>query len=617
METEGPTSQETPSDTPLTTGIAVIKDYLKTLPATPGVYRMMNAKGEVLYVGKAKRLSHRVVAYTQPARLPLRIQRMVSETRSMEFVTTHTEAEALLLECTLIKTLEPRYNVLLRDDKAFPYIALTKSEYPQLLKHRGERKMDEASYYGPFASVSAVNETLTTLYRVFRLRNCSDAMFDSRTRPCLQYHIKRCTAPCVGKVSADDYAAQVRQARAFLSGKSSEIQQELALEMQQAAEARDYETAAVYRDRIRALTSVQSRQDVHAGFEGDADVIAIAQLGGQTCVQVFFFRQGRNYGNRSFFPSHEKEAESADVLAAFVGQFYAGRDAPPLLLLSQTPSEAELLAEALHTELSVPQRGDKLRLVEHVLTNAKQSLERRLAERATQTRLLDEVATLFGLDAPPDRIEVYDNSHNQGSHAVGAMIVAGPEGFRKNQYRKFTIKDAGAAGDDFAMMREVMRRRFSRGLEEGNLPDLVLIDGGQGQLSAVTAALADLGITDIPLVGIAKGPDRNAGREWFFMAGREPFQLPVNDPILFYLQRLRDESHRFVIGAHRTKRSTAMLENPLDALPGVGPARRKALLHHFGSAKAVSTAGLSDLEKVGGISKALAAKIYSFFHSES
>lgn len=615
METEPESLPETAYPAPLAEGIGVIKGYLKTLPATPGVYRMMNAKGEVLYVGKAKRLSHRVVAYTQPARLPLRIQRMVSETRSMEFVTTHTEAEALLLECNIIKKLLPRYNVLLRDDKAFPYIALTKGAYPQLLKHRGQRDLAAATYYGPFASAGSVNETLTTLYRVFQLRNCSDTMFKTRTRPCLQYHIKRCTAPCVGKVSPARYAEQVRQTQDFLRGKSSEVQQELAGEMQTAAEARDYETAAVLRDRIRALTNIQSRQDINASFVDDADVIAMAQLAGQTCVQVFFFRQGRNYGNRSFFPVHEKEADPAEILAAFIGQFYVGREVPPLLLLSREPAELALLSEALHTELHIPQRGEKHRLVEHAELNAKQAIERRMAESASQARLLDDVATLFDLEGPPDRIEVYDNSHIQGSHAVGAMIVAGPEGFRKNQYRKFTIKDEGAAGDDFAMMREVMRRRFSRALEEGNMPDLVLIDGGAGQLSAVTETLEGLGITTVPLVGIAKGPDRNAGREWFFQAGKEPFQLPINDPVLFYLQRLRDESHRYVIGAHRDKRSKALTQNPLDALPGIGPARRKALLHHFGSGKAVSTAGLTDLENVPGISKAIAAKIYAFFHS--
>lgn len=617
METEPESSPETTVAAPLGEGMAIIKAYLKTLPASPGVYRMMNARGEVLYVGKAKRLSHRVTAYTQPNRLPLRLQRMVSETRSMEFVTTHTEAEALLLECNIIKKLMPRYNVLLRDDKAFPYIALTRSDYPQLLKHRGQRNPEEAEYYGPFASAGAVNETLTTLYRVFQLRNCTDTMFKSRTRPCLQYHIKRCTGPCVDKVSATGYAEQVRQTRDFLRGKSSEVQQELAIAMQQAAEARDFESAAVLRDRIRALTSVQSRQDINASFVEDADVIAIAQLAGKTCVQIFFFRQGRNYGNRSFFPSHEKDTDISEVLSAVIGQFYTGREVPPLLLLSLEPAESALIAEALQTELQIPQRGEKQRLVDHALTNARQAIERRLAETASQTRLLEDVATLFGLEAPPDRIEVYDNSHIQGSHAVGAMIVAGPEGFRKNQYRKFTIKDAGAAGDDFAMMREVMRRRFTRGLEEGNLPDLVLIDGGAGQLSAVTQALEELGLTDVPLVGIAKGPDRNAGREWFFQTGKEPFQLPPNDPVLFYLQRLRDESHRFVIGAHRDKRSKALTDNPLDALPGIGPARRKALLNHFGSAKAVSTAGLADLEKVPGVSKALAGKIYGFFHDTS
>jgi excinuclease ABC subunit C len=538
---------------------------------------------------------------------------MVALTRSMEFVTTHTEAEALLLECNLIKQLQPRYNVLLRDDKAFPYIAIGKHDYPQLFKHRGARKLDEAVYYGPFASAGAVNETIAVLFRAFQLRNCSDTMFDSRTRPCLQYHIKRCTAPCVQKVTREEYGEQVRQTRAFLEGRSNDVQAELAKEMQACADARDYEKAAQLRDRIRALTTIQSRQDIHAVGVDDADVIAAAQLGGQTCIQVFFFRQGRNYGTRSYFPSHEKDLPIAEVLAPFLGQFYAGRPVPPQLLLSEEPAERTLFEEALKCEIVVPQRGEKRRLVEHALSNARQALERRMAEGASQTRLLDGVAELFSLEAPPERIEVYDNSHVQSAHAVGAMIVAGPEGFIKKEYRKFTIKDEGAAGDDFAMMREVMRRRFTRAQEEGKLPDLVLIDGGQGQLSAVAETLAELGISDVPLVAISKGPDRNAGREYFHQPGKAAFQLPENDPVLFYLQRLRDEAHRFVIGAHRSKRSKAMTANPLDALPGVGPARKKALLHHFGSAKAVAGAALADLENAPGISKALAAKIFAFF----
>ena len=598
---------------PLAAGIEVIKGYLKTLPPEPGVYRMLSERGDVLYVGKAKNLPKRVVSYTQPARLPLRLQRMVAATRSMEFVTTHTEAEALLLECNLIKELQPHYNVLLRDDKAFPYIAITRHAFPQLLKHRGTRKLDEATYFGPFASAGAVNETIATLYRVFGLRNCNDTMFETRTRPCLQYHIKRCTAPCVGKVNERQYAEQVRQAKDFLSGKSSDIQAELAQEMQQAADIRDYEKAASLRDRIRVLTSIQSRQDINAVGIDDADVIAATQLAGQTCIQVFFFRQGRNYGNRSYFPSHEKDLPVADVLAPFLGQFYAGRPVPKLLLLSEEPAERELFEQALQTEIQVPQRGEKKRLVDHALTNAHQAIERRLAESATQTRLLRGVADLFGLEDLPQRIEVYDNSHVQGAHAVGAMIVAGPDGFIKNQYRKFTIKDQDAAGDDFAMMREVMRRRFSKAAEENNLPDLVLIDGGLGQLSAVTETLAELGLTEVPLVAISKGPDRNAGREFFHQNGKDSFQLPENDPVLFYLQRLRDESHRFVIGTHRAKRAKAMTANPLDALPGVGPARKKALLHHFGSAKDVASAALKDLENVPGINKALAEKIFAFF----
>ncbi len=612
METESEsTPEKTPVDPPAE-GVAVIRGYLKTLPARPGVYRMIAADGEILYVGKANRLSARVTAYTQPARLPVRLQRMISLTRRMEFVTTETEAEALLLECALIKSLRPRYNILLRDDKAFPYIALTKHAYPQLTKHRGARDEARAHYFGPFASGAAVTETLQTLYRAFQIRNCSDTFFATRTRPCLQYHIKRCTAPCAGRVSEADYAQQVQQARAFLTGQSRAVQQELASAMQAAADQRDYEKAATLRDRIKALTSIQQRQSVLAeGLTEDADVIALAAHAGHTCVQVFFFRQGQNYGTRSYFPAHEKDAPPAEVLAAFLGQFYTTHSVPPLLLLSEEPAESALLAEALRTTLQVPQRGGKTRLVAHALSNARQAIVRHLAEATTQARLRDDVATLFGLETPPQRIEVYDNSHLQGSAAVGAMIVAGPDGFLKNQYRRFNIKDAAAAGDDFAMMREVMRRRFGKG---ETLPDLVLIDGGAGQLSAVTGVLEELGLLDdVPLVGIAKGPDRNAGREWFFMNGREPFQLPPDDPVLFYLQRLRDEAHRFVIGTHRAKRSRALAANPLDDLPGIGPARRRALLHHFGSARAVKEATLADLEKAPGISRALAARIHAFF----
>lgn len=603
--------ENTPSR-PLAEGVATIEGYLRTLPTLPGVYRMMTADGEVLYVGKANRLKARVSAYTHPERLPIRLQRMVGLTRRMEFVTTDTEAEALLLECSLIKTLRPRYNILLRDDKAFPYIALTKHPYPQLIRHRGARDEAQAHYFGPFASAGAVAETLQVLYRAFQLRNCSDTFFAARRRPCLQYHIKRCTAPCVGRVGAEAYARQVQQARSFLTGHSSAVQQDLARTMQEAAEQRDYEKAATLRDRIKALTSIQQRQHVLAeGLTEDADVIAIASHAGHTCVQVFFFRQGQNYGTRSYFPSHEKDAPSAEVIGAFIGQFYTTHPAPPLLLVSEAPADEALLAEALNTRLHVPQRGDGARLVAHALANAQQAITRHLAEATTQARLLDGVADLFGLESAPQRIEVYDNSHLQGSAAVGALVVAGPEGFLKNQYRRFNIRDAQAAGDDFAMMREVMQRRFAKG---ETLPDLVLIDGGAGQLSAVAGVLEELGLLDdVPLVGIAKGPDRNAGREWFFMRGREPFQLPPDDPVLFYLQRLRDEAHRFVIGTHRAKRSKALTANPLDDLPGIGPARRRALLHHFGSAKAVKAATLADLEKAPGISKALAAKIHAFF----
>jgi len=616
-----------PSD--LARGVEVIRGHLKTLPVTPGVYRMIAADGAVLYVGKAKNLKRRVFNYTQVNRLPIRLQRMVAETETMEFVTTHTEVEALLLESNLIKRLMPRYNVLLRDDKSFPYIMITKGhDYPQLLKHRGSRAQD-AWYFGPFASGAAVTRTITALQRAFMLRNCADTVFNARTRPCLQYQIKRCTAPCVGRVSPQEYQAQVDQARAFLSGKSRDIQGELARAMTDAAEALNFETAAQIRDRIRALTAIQAHQDINIeGVVEDADVIAAHADGGSTCIQVFFFRGGRNYGNRAYFPSHDKAQETEDVLSAFVAQFYENKTAPSLVLLSHEVTEHELLTEALSlraehkVELAVPKRGDKRRIVEHALTNAREAHGRRLAEHSSQQRLLEGVAEVFGLDAPPDRIEVYDNSHVQGAFAIGGMIVAGPEGFMKNAYRKFNIRSEDAAGDDYAMMREVLTRRFGRALKEdpertgGTWPDLVLIDGGQGQLSIARQVFDELGITDVPLVAIAKGPDRNAGREHFFMPDRAPFQMESRDPVLYFLQRLRDEAHRFAIGTHRARRAKAITKSPIDEIPGIGPARKKALLHHFGSGKAVARAGLADLEAVEGINRTVAKKIYDHFHPD-
>jgi excinuclease ABC subunit C len=613
----------------LAQGIDVIRAALRNLPPSPGVYRMLNAKGDPLYVGKASNLKNRVVNYTHPTNLSNRLRRMIAETRSLEVVITHTEVEALLLECNLIKRLMPRYNVLLRDDKSFPYIHLTgDSDFPQLNKHRGATG-ESGDYFGPFASAGAVNRTLIALQRAFLLRSCSDSIFSSRTRPCLLYQIKRCSAPCVGRIDKEGYAKLVAEAHAFLRGRTMDVQERLAARMTEMSEKLDFEGAAVIRDRIRALTQVQGRQDINVQGLGDADVIALHQAGGHSSVQVFFFRGGQNWGNRAYFPSHVQELSAPDVLAAFLGQFYANRVAPPCVFVNDMPSEAALLAEALSTraerrvEIIAPQRGDKRKLIDHALMNAREALARRLAEGAAQVKLLQGVAEIFGLDAPPQRIEVYDNSHIQGSHAVGAMIVAGPQGFVKSAYRKFTIRDEETTpGDDFAMMREVLRRRFARALKEdpertqGTWPDLVLIDGGQGQLSATLEVLADLGIDDLPIVGVAKGPDRDAGRERFFREGVPPLSLDAKDPVLYYLQRLRDEAHRFAIGAHRQKRAMAITGSPLDEIPGVGARRKRALLHHFGSARGVAAAGLADLERVAGISKTVAKKVYDHFHAE-
>jgi len=609
-------------------GVGVIKAVLATLPPSPGVYRMLSAKGDALYVGKARNLKARVANYTHFAALSHRLKRMVSETRRLEIILTHTEVEALLLESNLIKHLEPRYNIVLRDDKSFPYIHLTGgTDFPLLTKHRGAHDR-EGDFFGPFASAGSVNGTLIALQRAFLLRSCSDNIFASRTRPCLLYQIKRCSGPCVGRIDKPGYDRLVAEAKNFLSGRSQDVQQRLATEMQALSDGQQYEAAAMVRDRIRALTQIQGHQDVNIRDLGDADVIAAHQAGGQTCIQVFFFRGGQNWGNRPYYPAHARDLELAEIVAAFLGQFYEDKVPPRLILLSHAPGEeASLLAEALSSragarvELQVPQRGDKLQLVNQALVNAREALGRRLAESSAQQKLLAGVAETFGLEAPPKRIEVYDNSHIQGSYAVGGMIVAGPEGFMKNAYRKFNIREALTPGDDYAMMREVLTRRFARALKEdpgrdnGTWPDLVLIDGGAGQLTAASAVLADLGIGDLALIGIAKGPDRDAGRERFFRPGHAPMSLEPRDPVLYFLQRLRDEAHRFAIGTHRARRTKAIGISTLDEIVGIGARRKKALLHHFGSARSVARAGLVDLERVAGISKNVAKKIYDHFHS--
>ena len=607
-------------------GAELIRAHARSLPNFPGVYRMLDGKGDVLYVGKARDLKKRVATYAHVQKLSNRLRRMVAETRGLEVVSTHTEVEALLLESNLIKRLTPRYNVVLRDDKSFPNILITGHHpFPQVSKHRGA-KNQKGEYFGPFASAGAVNRTITTLQKAFLLRSCSDPVFQSRTRPCLQFQIKRCSAPCVGRISEQDYAGLVAQARQFLCGESSAIQAQMAEAMQKAAETLDYEAAAAYRDRLRALTQVQAHQGINLDGVADADVIAAHREGGHTCIQVFFFRGGSNFGNRAYFPAHDRELASSTVLAAFIGQFYEARTPPPFLLLSEAPAERELIEEALsitagrRVQLLVPQRGDKRQAVEHALANAREALARRLSETSSQRRLLQAVADLFGLEGPPQRIEVYDNSHIQGTSPYGAMIVAGPEGFRKNAYRKFTIRGEDAAGDDYAMMREVLTRRFSRALKEdpardqGTWPDLVLIDGGPGQLAAGLAVLAGLGIEDLNVAAIAKGSDRDAGRERIHLPGREPITLAANDPVLYLLQRLRDEAHRFAIGTHRARRSKLIGQSVLDEVGGIGSARKRALLHHFGSARNVARAGLADLEAVPGISKAVARKIYDHFH---
>ena len=621
-------------------GVPVIEGHLKTLPSSPGVYRMINSKGDILYVGKAKNLKKRVVAYTTPERQSNRIRRMISETASMEFVTTHTEAEALLLESNLIKRYRPKYNILLRDDKSFPFILVTAGhDFPQILKHRGAQNK-KGDYFGPFASVWAVNETLAVLQRAFLLRTCTDAVFANRTRPCLLHQIKRCAAPCVDKVSSKGYQTLVSQAQNFLSGGSQSIQKEFAALMQEASDELEFEVAAQYRDRIRALTRVQARQDINMQGIGEADVIAAHQEGGVTCIQVFFFRTGANYGNRSYFPSQAHDSELVDIIEAFVAQFYAKTIPPKIIFTSHEVPNFVLLQEALtvradrNVKILCPQRGDKRKVIDHALNNAKEAHGRRMAESASQRRLLERVQEVFKLDRVPARIEVYDNSHISGAKAVGGMIVAGPEGLMKNAYRKFTIKGAAptesharsegyAAGDDYAMMKEVLTRRFSRALREdpdktsGQWPDLVLLDGGKGQLSMGLQVFEELGIDDIAIAGIAKGPDRNAGRERIYLSDGSPvIELESRNPTLYFLQRLRDEAHRFAIGSHRQKRSKAITLSVLDEIPSVGAKRKKALLHHFGGPDGVAQAGRTDLEATEGINKALANKIYDWFHPD-
>lgn len=625
-----PDTPEAAVHKPLAQGVAVIRDHVTRLPESPGVYRMINAKGDVLYVGKAKALKKRVISYTHVDKLPIRLKRMVAETVAMEFVNTATEVEALLLEANLIKKFQPRYNILLRDDKSFPYIMISGGhDFPQVKKHRGARE-DGGEYFGPFAGAGAVNHTIEVLQRVFRLRNCSDNIFANRSRPCLQYHIKRCTAPCVGKISKETYAQDVAKARAFLQGESRAIQQEFAQFMQAASDSQDYERAAEYRDRIKALTAIQSRQDINLEGLGDMDAMALARREGKTCIQVFFFRGGQNFGNRAYFPRHAPEEQDADILSVFMAQFYQSKPVPKTVLTSIVPTEVDLLSEALaardhagkRIDILLPARGDKKRLMDFAVRNADEALARHLLERQGEAELLASVAELFGLEAPPKRIEVYDNSHLSGTHMVGAMIVAGAEGFRKSAYRKFNIKQAGS-GDDFGMMREVMTRRFGRALKEGadknadDWPDLLLIDGGQGQLNVVKEILCELNVwDDLTVVGIAKGADRNAGREQFFIEGRQPFQLPHENPVLHYLQRLRDEAHRFVIGAHRTRRQNAISASPLDDIPGIGARRKRDLLYYFGSARDVARAGVDDLCQVPGISKSIALRIYQAFNEK-
>ena len=617
---------DTPDQHPIP-GHEVIQAALKSLDNSPGVYRMLDAQSRVLYVGKARALKKRVANYAKPTGHSPRIARMIRETASMMFLTTRTETEALLLEQNLIKQLKPRYNVLLRDDKSFPNILVSRTHaFPQIKKHRGA-KTEKGDYFGPFASAGAVNRTLNQLQRVFLLRNCTDATFESRSRPCLLYQIKRCSAPCTGYISATDYAASVADAVRFLKGDSTDLQAQLARQMTEASEAMEFERSAALRDRIRALTTVQSTQGINPRGVREADVIALHMEGGQACVQVFFIRANQNWGNRDFYPRIGPDIDEPEVLEAFLGQFYDQKEPPRQLILSHQIDNADLMIDALSqklgrkVEILVPQRGEKAELIDGALRNARESLARRMAEGQAQTKLLDGLAEAFGLAAPPRRVEVYDNSHIQGAHAVGAMIVAGPDGFVKSQYRKFNIRGTDLTpGDDFGMMKEVLTRRFQRLIKEDPdreseaWPDLLLIDGGAGQVSAVKQIMGDLGIDDVPFIGVAKGIDRDQGKEEFHRPGALPFALKRNDPVLYFVQRLRDEAHRFAIGAHRAKRAKAVSATPLDDIAGVGATRKRALLAHFGSAKAVSRADLADLKAVDGVSEAMAQKIYDHFH---
>jgi excinuclease ABC subunit C len=638
---------------PLAAGRSVVARYAKLAPNSPGVYRMTDAQGEVLYVGKAKNIKKRILAYTRPIAYDTRIERMIAATAALEFVSTATETEALLLEANLIKRLRPRFNVLLRDDKSFPYILITGDHWaPQIFKHRGAHSRP-GQYYGPFASVGAVNRTITALQRAFLLRSCSDGFFESRTRPCLLFQIKRCSGPCTGEIDYAEYAELVREANAFLSGRSRTVKEELAVEMEKASAALDFERAAIYRDRLAALSAVQAHQGINPRNVEEADVFAVHQEGGFSCVEVFFFRTGQNWGNRAYFPRADRSVGAGEVLGAFLGQFYDDKPCPRLIVVSHDFEERALLAEALtvksgrKVEILLPHRGEKKDLVNHVLANAREALGRKLADTSSQRKLLTALAECFGLPRAPQRIEVYDNSHIQGANAVGAMIVAGPEGFRKNQYRKFNMRAADLApGDDYAMMRETLGRRFKRliaeaprptiesapgaGLPndamaehddedqaESPWPDLVLIDGGRGQLAVAQETLAGLGLTDLPLAAIAKGPDRDAGRETFFMPGREPFKLKPRDPVLYFVERLRDEAHRFAIGSHRIRRRRDIREAGLQEIPGIGPNRKRALLAHFGTLKAIERASPTDLATVPGISAEIARKVYDFFHQRA
>jgi excinuclease ABC subunit C len=609
-------------------GVAAIREVLKTLPRRPGVYRMQDVRGDVLYVGKARVLKNRVTNYTQVAKLPKRLQRMVAQTRSMTIVTTRTEAEALLLEAQLIKRFRPAYNVLLRDDKSFPFILLREDhEFPRIQKHRGARRI-KGQYYGPFASAGSVTRTLNALQKLFLLRSCSDSFFANRTRPCLLFQIKRCSAPCVGRISEQDYGELVAEAKEFLSGKSTGVQSRLSRLMADAAERQDYELAAVYRDRLRALTYIQGSQTVHAEGLGDADVFALASKAGTISIQGFFIRGGQNWGHRAFFPAHTSDIPEAEVLSSFLVQFYEDLPPPRRILVDRELGDRALLEEALceragrKVTIEQPQRGSRRRLMDQAQRNAEEALDRRLAETTTQGKILRELADTFELPDVPKRIEVYDNSHIMGTNATGAMIVAGPEGFRKNSYRKFNIKRPETQpGDDFAMMREVLERRFARLEKEdpdrssGEWPDLLLIDGGKGQLSAVCEVMEDAGVHDVPVVGVAKGPHHGReGREVFHLPGGREITLQPNSALLFYLQRLRDEAHRFAIGTHRAKRAKSLTTSTLDDVPGIGPTRKRALLMHFGTARAVKGAALEDLEKAPGISSAMARQLYDYFH---